>query len=978
MTTQFERPLKSDSNQQQEKIAPPGLRQNSEELSSPPMQPNLPSSSQKNKSLRRWFYNLPIKNKLLAGLFVSGIVSVGGLTGVGTVMLLENERGELHKHAKTELEVTKINYDTKVDQMGFDFLGKADDSAIIEITRNHAGGQPLNPKTLEQVKQLLRSEIKEHNIEYLTLVGNDLRIIANANANRAGEKFDPNGLVSSVLKNQSQIKTNAIVAWTELQKEAPVLPKGFRDRDALIRYTATPIRDPNSGAVIGVLVSGDIVNGKLPIVQDTLQVVDDGYSAIYQRQSPNQFDLVTSLKQQQGKPETATPNLELSNKSILEKAAANVGESVTDRIKIGTQTYTVAAKALPDFNGQPTAVLVRGTPEEELNSILKKSLTLQGIVVAIVALVNIFLGRILGLAIALPLKQLKKITEKFASGDRQARAKIDTTDEIGHLATSFNQMADGIVAREKQLAEQAHRNEAAAGRSQVLNQIVAKIQRSLKEQEILNTAVSELRYALKCDRAIVYRFDEQWLGTIIAESVAPGFPVALGAMIPDPCFAKGYVEKYKQGRVQATENIYTAGLTDCHLNQLQTFQVKANIVAPILVGGDLLGLLICHQCSSPRAWKEVEIDLLRQVAVPLGFTLEQAYLLQQREQAQRQAEALTEQQRHQKEALQTALLDLLSNIEGAVQGDLTVRADVTADEIGTVADFFNSIVESLRHIVTQVKQSALQVNISLGENEGAMRQLAEVALKQSEETGKTLDSVEQMTTSIQAVADSARHAALVAKTASSTAQDGAMAMDLTVQNILNLRDTISETAKKVKRLGEASQQISKVISLINQIAMQTNLLAINAGIEAARAGEEGQGFAVVAEEVGALAARSAAATGEIERIVEDIQRETAQVVAAMETSTTQVVEGTKLVGNTKQSLAKILEVSRQIDQLVQSISGATVSQVQTAETVASLIREIAIASEHTWDSSLSVSHSLRETVEIAQELQTSVGTFKVS
>jgi methyl-accepting chemotaxis protein len=202
-------------------------------------------------------------------------------------------------------------------------------------------------------------------------------------------------------------------------------------------------------------------------------------------------------------------------------------------------------------------------------------------------------------------------------------------------------------------------------------------------------------------------------------------------------------------------------------------------------------------------------------------------------------------------------------------------------------------------------------------------------------------------------------------------------MDLTVQNILSLRETVGETAKKVKRLGESSQQISKVVSLINQIALQTNLLAINASIEAARAGEEGQGFAVVAEEVGELAARSAAATQEIERIVETIQRETSQVVEAMEQSTAQVVEGTHRVEDAKQNLNRILEVSHQIDQLVQSISEATVSQVQTSKAVSSLMTEIVQASEQTSNSSRQVSKTLQQTVEIAQELQESVEAFNV-
>ena len=523
----------------------------------------------------------------------------------------------------------------------------------------------------------------------------------------------------------------------------------------------------------------------------------------------------------------------------------------------------------------------------------------------------------------------------------------------------------------------AAQKEAEAKRAQQLNEIISRVRESYKVEEIYQAAITGIRETLKTDRAVVYLFDEDWQGTIVAESVANGWPKALGANIADPCFAEQYVEKYKRGRVKATENIYEAGLTKCYLGQLEPFKVKANLVAPILAEGKLLGLLVTHQCSSTRPWQEADINFFKQVAIQVGFALDQAAALEQREQARIVAELVSEEQRREKEALQLQLLELLSDVEGAARGDLTVRADVTVGEIGTVADFFNAVIESLRGIVTQVKIAATQVNTSLGENEGAIRELSAEALQQAEETTRTLDSVEQMTRSIQEVAENARQAAVVARTASSTAEVGGLAMDRSVQNILCLRETVAETAKKVKRLGESSQQISKVVSLINQIALQTNLLAINAGIEAARAGEEGQGFAVVAEEVGELAARSAAATQEIEKIVENIQQETAEVVEAMELGTTQVVEGTHLVEDAKQSLSQILDVSRQIDVLVQSISSATVSQAETSQAVTELMKEIALVSERTSHSTRLVSGSLQETVGIAAQLQASVGTFKV-
>jgi twitching motility protein PilJ len=357
---------------------------------------------------------------------------------------------------------------------------------------------------------------------------------------------------------------------------------------------------------------------------------------------------------------------------------------------------------------------------------------------------------------------------------------------------------------------------------------------------------------------------------------------------------------------------------------------------------------------------------------------EQQQSLQELEIAKLEAENLAQEQTKQRETIQQELFSLLSDVEGVSSGDLTVRAQISAGEIGIVADFFNSIVENLRDIVTQVKETTSKVNESLLNDEEEMGKLAKEALKQSKKIQRMLEFVEEMTESIERVAQNTQTAAQTAQQASKTAENGEITIDKTVNSIVQLRETVGETAKKVKRLGESSQQISKVISLINQIALQTNLLAINASIEAARAGEEGRGFAVVAEEVGQLAAQSAQATKEIEQIVETIQKETADVVEAMENGTTQVVIGSNLVTEAKKNFGQIVKVSQEIEQLLQSISTATISQTKTSEMVGNLMKEIAKVSIISSNSSRQVAESLEKTVNNARELQTSVETFKVS
>jgi twitching motility protein PilJ len=330
-----------------------------------------------------------------------------------------------------------------------------------------------------------------------------------------------------------------------------------------------------------------------------------------------------------------------------------------------------------------------------------------------------------------------------------------------------------------------------------------------------------------------------------------------------------------------------------------------------------------------------------------------------------------------KEDLQRQVIRLLDDVEGAARGDLTVRAEVTADVLGAVADSFNLTIRSLRDIVSQVKKAATSVNDAAYQNEDFARSLSADALRQAEDISASLNSVQEMTDSIQNVASNAREAADVAAQATQAAQRGGEAVDRTVAGILEIRETVAETTRKVKRLAESSQEISKIVALISQIASRTNLLALNASIEAARAGESGRGFAIVADEVRQLADRAAKASKEIEQIVLQIQSETGTVMTAMEEGTQQVIEGTRRAEQAKSSLDEIIEVSRRIDRLVKAISEATVQQTETSRSVAHVMQSLELTANETSKESQKVASSLMQLVAIARELQTSVGRFRV-
>jgi twitching motility protein PilJ len=965
-----------------------------------PIAQSSPVHSKKHQSSTlQWFYNLPVKSKQLTGLFTSEVISIVGLVGVGAVLIVSAGRTQLLRQAEAELVVAATNYDTKIDRMAVGFRSQSDNAAVIAAATAHAKGQSLTPELQAQVKQILHNELEANQIEYATLVGKDLRIIVNANADRTGETFDPNNLVSQVFKNPKQIKASQIVSWTELTKESPSLPKGFTKQDALIRYTITPVKDSATGSVIGALVAGDIVNEKLPIVENTLRTFGGGYSAVYMHHPSGKFTLATALDQGKGaSSEQAQYGTPLLDTSLLKDAVATPGKSVTSREVVGTLSYTMAAKALTDFSGKPVAVVVRGTQETALYKLLGESLLVQLVISTLTLAVDVILAILLGRTIAQPIKKLQYTAQQFASGDRTVRAEVIATDEVGHLAKTFNELAESIISSEATVAEQSRRQVAEADRLRLYAKFTSSIYRSLHSQDILRNSAEGVRIVMQSDRVVLYRFDPDWRsGTIVAESVAHGWTKAIGQTIYDP-LVPGSVERLKSGQLWACNNVDEASLSDCHCEILQRLQVKANLVAPVLQDGELVALLCAHQCSAPRVWQDYEMDIFRQLAAQIDFALHQANLLeqlersreeaeqarqaaesvsQQVEQARQQAELVSLEQRQQKEALQHQVLALLSDIESTAKGDLTVRACVTETTIGTVADFFNSIIENLREIVTQVKQASSQVNTSLEKDERAVRQLAEQAIKQSDEITRTLDSIEQMTYSIEGVAKNASQAANVARTAATAAETGGAAIDSTVENILDLQTTVVKTTDKVKLLGESSKEIAKVVSLVKSIALQTNLLAINAGIEASRAGEEGQGFRVVAEQIGDLATQVTNATRDIEQVIETIEQGSQEVITAMEAGRTQVADSTRQVIDAKQSLEQIFEVSHQIDELVQSISGATVSQSQTSRIVKELMQEIAKTSQTTSESSRQVSTSLRQTVEVAQELQMSVGRFKI-
>lgn len=736
-------------------------------------------------------------------------------------------------------------------------------------------------------------------------------------------------------------------------------PLGTFDIDegkaGLVIMSVTPIKIDER--VVGTAIVGNLLNRNYEIVDKVKETAGVSTATIFAKD----WRVSTNVPYEKGENPTRAIGTRVSRE--VADTVLNKKETFLGKTNIVGQEYLTGYSPIYDHQQQPVGIAYVGEPISVINrNLWNLALAGYGIggtilliaVAASVPIANYF---------AQPLQELAVFVRRVGKGEKGMRLEnTPRQDEIGILVTEVNQMVSTIEAN-----LQARQQEA----EQV--KLLAEISRARQEKDIeapLNILLEKIRNSLLVDRVVIYRFKEKGGGFISAEAVDSQFVSALTYEVEDDCIREELIEAYKQGRVVPTDDVFEAGFHPEHLQLMEKLSIKANLVVPLLKGEELYGLLIAHHCRDSHNWQPSEIHYLKQIAGQLSISLASVGFL---EQQQKEAER----ERREKEEIQNELLQLLSDVEGASEGNLTVRADISAGSIGIVADFFNAIIENLRDIVTQVKQTTSQVNLALGEDQTAMEELASQSRQQAEKTQKMLDFVEKMAASIQEVAHNAQAAATAAKEASLKAESGEMAMDATVDTILTLRSTVAETAKKVKRLGESSQQIAKVISLINEIALKTNLLAVNASIEAARAGEEGRGFAVVAEEVGQLAAQSATATKEIENIVEMIQRGTSEVVEAMEIGTSQVVEGTNKVEQAKQSLEIIVAESRQIDELVQKISEATVSQSKTSEMVTNLMADIFDISESASISSQQVSSSLQETVVIAGQLQASVETFKV-
>lgn len=326
---------------------------------------------------------------------------------------------------------------------------------------------------------------------------------------------------------------------------------------------------------------------------------------------------------------------------------------------------------------------------------------------------------------------------------------------------------------------------------------------------------------------------------------------------------------------------------------------------------------------------------------------------------------------------QNAILRLLDEIADLADGDLRSHATVSEDFTGAIADSINFAIDQLRDLVSRITETSQEVAQYTASTQGITNQLAEASEHQAQEIAGASAAINEMAMSIDQVSSNAEESAVVAERSVQIAANGADVVNRSIEGMDIIREQIQETSKRIKRLGEYSQEIGNIVALINDIADQTNILALNAAIQASMAGEAGRGFAVVADEVQRLAERSASATKQIETLVKTIQTDTNEAVISMEQTTSEVVRGANLSKDAGVALDEIQNVSGNLAKLIASISDAAKLQSASAGHIATTMNVVQEITSQTTSATFDTARSVSELANMAEALRESVTDFKL-
>jgi len=321
-----------------------------------------------------------------------------------------------------------------------------------------------------------------------------------------------------------------------------------------------------------------------------------------------------------------------------------------------------------------------------------------------------------------------------------------------------------------------------------------------------------------------------------------------------------------------------------------------------------------------------------------------------------------------------------AEMAGEIAANNLAVADIdisSEDELGQAGTALNRMKNNLREIIQSIAGTAEHVASASEEISSSASQQAQGAETQKDQTTQVATAMQQMSSTVMQVSDNSNKAAEASRKAAETARHGGAIVEDTLAKMRTIAESVSGTARKMEELGKSSDQIGRIIGVIDEIADQTNLLALNAAIEAARAGDQGRGFAVVADEVRKLAERTTTATKEIAQMIKNIQDETRVAVTAMEEGTQQVEQGVTSTAQAGDALKEIIQMAEEVGEMITHIATAATEQSaaseevnQNMEQIAKLVKESAVGAQQS-------AKACQDLSGLALDLQKMVGNFRL-
>lgn len=527
---------------------------------------------------------------------------------------------------------------------------------------------------------------------------------------------------------------------------------------------------------------------------------------------------------------------------------------------------------------------------------------------------------------------------------------ISISDSIPEIQAEYNLMVDKMV-REKVSSNQVVIAKTKYLLRNVFYDLLTRfslVQRTLKTQRMTLVLILRLWCVLRCTA--------KWkCGVGVAKVESPEVRESL----------EGIKTEYDKVLKSAATSVLK------HTNQIVNVRQSSSEIfsqsdAMLTALGDLSE-------QTQYGWKAFALVAVLTLSL-LGLITSVLKLLSLRSKADKQRVATLQEEYDRN---QNAILRLLDEIADLADGDLRSYATVSEDFTGAIADSINFAIDQLRDLVSRIHETSQEVARYTQDTQNITNQLAEASEHQAQEIAGASTAMNEMALSIDQVSANASESAQVAQRSVYIASNGAQVVNRSIEGMDTIREQIQETSKRIKRLGESSQEIGNIVSLINDIADQTNILALNAAIQASMAGEAGRGFAVVADEVQRLAERSASATKQIETLVKTIQTDTNEAVISMEQTTTEVVRGANLAKDAGIALDEIQKVSGDLANLIASISDAAKLQSASASHIAATMTVVQEITSQTTTATFDTARSVSELANMSESLRESVTDFKL-